>query len=117
MSRWRRETGQWRRSEGQSAQRTTQSAKRKAQIDHRAADSHLRFAVCDLRFFRGLNMSVQFKGEELFGDGPQRSVVGPLGEYVLQYAVVNPYQAGSAPMGPLELTITVTGRLIAESEE
>ena len=62
-------------------------------------------------------MSVLFNGQEIFGDGPQRCAVGPLGEYVLPYAAVNPYQAGSTPVGPLELTITVTGRMVAESEE
>jgi hypothetical protein len=57
-----------------------------------------------------------FNDIDLFGSGPHRFSEAPLGEYVLVNARVDPFQAGSQPIGPLELTIIVRGRLVADSE-
>ena len=62
-------------------------------------------------------MATKFKGEYLFGAGPSRIRIGPAGEYVLTNARVDPFLAGSQPVGPLEQTLTVTGRLVANDEE
>jgi hypothetical protein len=61
-------------------------------------------------------MSSTFKGLGLFNSGAHRFRLAPEGEYVLRNAVLNPNQAGSTPVGPLELVIFVTGRLVAPSE-
>lgn len=58
-----------------------------------------------------------YNGSDLFGSGPHRFVLGPLGEYVLRMARVDPFQAGSQAVGPLEETVTVRGRLVALTEE
>lgn len=50
---------------------------------------------------------------DLFGSGPHRFVQGPLGTYLLRKARVDPFQAGSEAIGPLEETVTVRGRLVA----
>ncbi len=57
-----------------------------------------------------------FNELDLFGSGPHRFAQLTLGEYLLVNARVDPYQAGSTAVGPLELAITVRGRLVAESE-
>lgn len=54
---------------------------------------------------------------DLFGSGPHRFRQLPIGEAVLLYARVDPFQPGSTPIGPIELAISVRGRLIAESED
>lgn len=53
----------------------------------------------------------------LFDSGPHRFAQLTLGEYLLLNARVDPFQPGSTPVGPLELAITVRGRLVASSEE
>lgn len=58
-----------------------------------------------------------FNDLDLFGSGPHRFTLAPLGEYVLVNARIDPFQAGSQPIGPLDLTITIRGRLVADSEE
>lgn len=57
-----------------------------------------------------------FNDLDLFGSGPHRFAQLTLGEYVLVNARVDPYQAGSTAIGPLELAVTVRGRLVAGSE-
>lgn len=61
-------------------------------------------------------MSSTFMGIGLFNSGPHRFSLGAQGEYVLVNARINPTQAGSTPIGPLELTVHVQGRLQAGSE-
>lgn len=57
-----------------------------------------------------------FNDIDIFGSGPHRFTQLTLGQYLLVNARVDPYQAGSTAVGPLELAITIRGRLIAESE-
>jgi hypothetical protein len=61
-------------------------------------------------------MASTFKGLGLFNSGPHRFALGPQGEYVLINARLTPTQAGSTPIGPLELTVIVKGRLVAAGE-
>lgn len=58
-----------------------------------------------------------FNDLDLFGSGPHRFAQATLGEYVLVNARIDPFDAGLTPIGPLALTITITGRLIADTEE
>lgn len=57
-----------------------------------------------------------FKGIDLFGSGPNRFSVEALGTYVLRLARIDPFAAGSAPIGPLEEAVVVRGRLVAQDE-
>ncbi|MGE3107529.1 MAG: hypothetical protein AB7G11_00970 [Phycisphaerales bacterium] len=61
-------------------------------------------------------MSSTYKSQGIFNSGPHRFSVGAEGEYLLVNARVDPYSAGSTPVGPLEVTVMVTGRLQAASE-
>lgn len=61
-------------------------------------------------------MPSTFMGLGLFNSGPHRFSQGLQGEYVLSNARLNPTQAGSVPIGPLELIVRVKGRLQAASE-
>lgn len=61
-------------------------------------------------------MSSTFKSLGLFNSGPHRFALAPQGEYVLLNARVSPSTPGSTPIGPLELSITITGRLVAATE-
>ncbi len=56
---------------------------------------------------------VMLDGNAVFGSGPCRVMEGPRGEYVLTKARVSPFQAGSEAIGPLEVRLIVTGRLVA----
>lgn len=56
---------------------------------------------------------VMLDGNAVFGSGPSRVMEGPRGEYVLTKARVSPFQAGSEAIGPLEVRVIVTGRLVA----
>ena len=58
-----------------------------------------------------------FNDINLFGSGPHRFSQAPVGEYILTNARVDPFQSGSQPIGPLDLTIIVRGRLIAETDD
>lgn len=55
---------------------------------------------------------VQLDGNAVFGSGPSRVMEGPRGEYVLVKARVSPFDAGSEAIGPLEVRLIVTGRLV-----
>lgn len=56
-----------------------------------------------------------FKGRNLFGSGPHRVRLGPLGESVVANYIIGLPGSGSTPQGPIELDITVEGRLVAGS--
>ncbi len=58
-------------------------------------------------------MPASFNAEPIFSTGPRRFHEEPRGTYVLLNSRVNPFQAGSQPVGPLEVAVIVTGRLIA----
>lgn len=58
-----------------------------------------------------------FNDIDLFGSGPHRFTHEPLGEYLLVNARIDPFQAGSQPIGPLDLAVTVRGRLVAATED
>jgi len=62
-------------------------------------------------------MASSFAGLDLFGSGPHRFSQLPLGEYILVNARVDPNAPGSTPIGPLELVITIRGRLVAANDE
>jgi hypothetical protein len=61
-------------------------------------------------------MASGFKSQNIFGSGPHRFRVLPQGELVVQNSSVNPLQPGSVAVGPLELVVEVTGRLVAATE-
>ncbi len=61
-------------------------------------------------------MSSSFKGLDLFGSGPHRFVTAKRGQLVLSHLALDVFDAGSAPLGLLELDIIVRGRLVAASE-
>lgn len=54
-----------------------------------------------------------FNGRDLFGSGPHRFVAGAVGELVLENFRLGRATAGSTPLGPLELDVVVSGRLVA----
>ena len=60
---------------------------------------------------------VKFDGVDVCGGGPTRLTLGPAGEYLLERARVDPYASGSQPIGPLEMRLIVTGRLVASDDE
>lgn len=59
-----------------------------------------------------------FKGDDLFGSGPHRFVVGREGRRVVSFAAVagDPSLGGTFTSGDRELRVTVRGRLVADSE-
>lgn len=61
-------------------------------------------------------MSSSYKSLDLFGSGPHRFAVLPVGLYVLPFRVFDPTLPGSASYGNLELEVHVTGRLVAASD-
>lgn len=61
-------------------------------------------------------MASGFKSQNIFSSGPHRFRVLAEGELVVQNSRVNPLQPGSVAVGPLELAIEVTGRLVAATE-
>lgn len=61
-------------------------------------------------------MPSSFNALPIFSSGPHRFRELTQGEYILLNARVNPFQAGSQPVGPLELAVIVTGRLVAANE-
>jgi hypothetical protein len=54
-----------------------------------------------------------FNGRDLFGSGPHRITAGVVGELVVDNFRLGRPGSGSTPLGPLELNVVVTGRLIA----
>ena len=61
-------------------------------------------------------MSSSFKGLDLFGSGPHRFAAAKRGQLVLSHLALDVFDAGSAPLGLLELDLIVRGRLVAASE-
>lgn len=61
-------------------------------------------------------MSSSWNGLDLFGSGPHRFAVGPIGELVLSQVAMGSYAPGSVAIGPVELDVIVTGRLVAASD-
>ncbi|HYE01744.1 MAG TPA: hypothetical protein VD963_00775 [Phycisphaerales bacterium] len=61
-------------------------------------------------------MSSSYKGLGLFNSGPHRFAVEPAGSKVIPVFVLDGASAGSVPLGPLELIVVVTGRLVAGTE-
>lgn len=58
-----------------------------------------------------------FDGIDLFGSGPHRSRVGEQGQVVFgSLAAVNAAAPDSYPLGPRELDVIITGRLVASDE-
>jgi hypothetical protein len=61
-------------------------------------------------------MASSFKAQNIFGSGPHRFRVMAEGELIVPNSRLNPLQPGSTPVGQLELTIEVTGRLVSTTE-
>jgi hypothetical protein len=61
-------------------------------------------------------MPSSFKGQNIFGSGPHRFRVLDQGELILPNSRLNPLEAGSFPVGPLELIVEVAGRLVSGAE-
>ncbi len=57
-----------------------------------------------------------FKGANLFGSGPHRFAIGKQGELAVPAYVIGGGGSGSTLLGPIEPEVTVTGRLVADSE-
>jgi hypothetical protein len=57
-----------------------------------------------------------FKSLNLFGSGPHRFSLSAQGEEIVPNYVIGAGDHGTSPVGPLELDVTVTGRLVASSE-
>lgn len=61
-------------------------------------------------------MSSTFRGTDLFGDGPHRFSLEPLGVLAPLRLSIGVTAPGSAVIGPLEVAVVVRGRLVAPSE-
>ncbi len=61
-------------------------------------------------------MASSFKSVDLLGSGPHRFSTGPLGQQVVLRLQIGQTAAGSISLGGQELTVTVRGRLAAESD-
>ena len=61
-------------------------------------------------------MPTTFNAQPLFSSGPHRVQEGPSGDQLLSNGRLFPTNPGSQPIGPLEPTVTVRGRLIATTE-
>ncbi len=61
-------------------------------------------------------MASTFKNLGLFNSGPHRFALKPQGLSVIPAWHLNPGAPGTAILGPLELAVVVTGRLVAASE-
>lgn len=61
-------------------------------------------------------MPSSFLARDLFGSGPHRFALEPLGSLVVPMFTLSDGAAGSVSLGPLELAVVVTGRLVAPTE-
>ena len=61
-------------------------------------------------------MPATFNAQPLFSSGPHRFQEGPTGEQLLSNGRLFPTNPGSQPIGPLEPTVTIRGRLVAPTE-
>lgn len=57
-----------------------------------------------------------FGGAAIFASGPHRFAEGSSGVQLIQNTALFPGVPGRSALGPLERTVTVTGRLVASSE-
>jgi hypothetical protein len=57
-----------------------------------------------------------YKGLDLFGPGPHRFAEGARAEVIESELFQTPPNSGSRYIGPAELTVTVSGRLVAATE-
>ena len=57
-----------------------------------------------------------YKGLHLFGPGPHRFTEGPRAEVTDSELFLSPPNSGSRYIGPAELAVIVTGRLVAATE-
>lgn len=62
-------------------------------------------------------MAVRFDGKKIFGDGPQRVSVHPIGQELLQRFRMLPNAPGMQPNGTLDFAVVVKGRLVYDDEE
>lgn len=62
-------------------------------------------------------MPVTFDGKQLFGSGPHRVSVRPIGQELLQRFRVLSNSPGLQPNGVLDFAVVVRGRLVADDEE
>lgn len=60
----------------------------------------------------------QFKGVDLFGSGPHRFVLGEQGQTLRErsFLFALPSEYGAIPVGPLDLVVTVAGRLVGADD-
>lgn len=61
-------------------------------------------------------MASSYKSLDLFGSGPHRFAVRAEGELVVGVLSLGTPTSGSVALGPLELEVVITGRLIAASD-
>ena len=61
-------------------------------------------------------MPSSFDSTDLFGSGPHRFHLGPFGQQIIQRTTLDPGQAGTQAIGPLDADIRVRGRLVADDD-
>lgn len=61
-------------------------------------------------------MPSTFNGLAIFDSGPHRFASGAAGQLVVPYLRLGIVAPGSAPLGPLEVQVTVAGRLVADKD-
>jgi hypothetical protein len=62
-------------------------------------------------------VSSSYKGNDIFGSGPHRFSMEPVGLFVATKSAINAFPTpGSIALGLLELEVVVTGRLIADTD-
>lgn len=58
-----------------------------------------------------------FNAIDLFSSGPHRFIVGPIAEQLLERTRISPTLAGAEPIGRLDESVIVRGRLVAKTAE
>ena len=61
-------------------------------------------------------MPSSFNSLDLFSSGPHRFLPGPTGDQLIERAALDPTQSGTQAIGPLDATVLIRGRLVAESD-
>ncbi|MDX2118740.1 MAG: hypothetical protein SFY96_11205 [Planctomycetota bacterium] len=61
-------------------------------------------------------MPSSFKSKNLFGSGPHEFAIAKQGQVVVSNLTLGGTDPSSTPIGPREIDITVSGRLVAASE-